>query len=59
MTWNLCAVFCACVERVHNGATPPVKFACAFAAFCATVRSNIVFILCISALSDIECVWLS
>ncbi len=37
-----------------------VKFACAFAAFCAIVqRSNIVFILCISALSRIECVWLS
>ncbi len=35
-----------------------VKFACAFAAFCAIVRSNIVFILCISALSHIECVWL-
>ncbi len=28
-----------------------VKFACAFAAFCAIVHSNIVFILCISALS--------
>ncbi len=35
-----------------------VKFACAFAAFCAIVCSNIVFILCISALSHIECVWL-
>ncbi len=36
-----------------------VKFAGAFADFCAIVRSNIVFILCISALSHIECVWLS
>ncbi len=27
-----------------------VKFACVFAAFCAIVHSNIVFILCISAL---------
>ncbi len=36
-----------------------VKLACAFAAFCAIVRSNIVFILFISALSHIECVWLS
>ncbi len=36
-----------------------VKFACAFAAFCAIVHSNILFILCISALSHIECVWLS
>ncbi len=36
-----------------------VKFACAFAAFCAIVCSNNVFILCISALSQIECVWLS
>ncbi len=35
-----------------------VKFTCAFAAFCAIVRSNIVFILCISALSHIECIWL-
>ncbi len=35
-----------------------VKFACAFAAFCAIVRSNIVFILCISGLSHIECVCL-
>ncbi len=35
-----------------------VKFTCAFAAFCASVRSNIVFVLCISALSHIECVWL-
>ncbi len=35
-----------------------VKFAYAFAAICAIVRSNIVFILCISALSHIECVWL-
>ncbi len=33
-----------------------VKFAYAFAAFCAIVRSNIVFILRISALSHIECV---
>ncbi len=31
-----------------------VKFACAFAAFCAIVRSNIVFILCISALSHMN-----
>ncbi len=36
-----------------------VKFSCAFAAFCAIVRSNIVFTLCISALSHIECIWLS
>ncbi len=35
-----------------------VKFASAFAAFCAIVCSNIVFILCISALSYIECIWL-
>ncbi len=35
-----------------------VKFTCAFAAFCAIVRSNIVIIVCISALSHIECVWL-
>ncbi len=35
-----------------------VKFAYAFAAICAIVRSNIVFILCISALSHIECIWL-
>ncbi len=35
-----------------------VKFACAFAAFCAIVHSNIVFILCISASSHKECVWL-
>ncbi len=35
-----------------------VKFACAFAAFCAIVCSDIVMILCISALSHIECVCL-
>ncbi len=35
-----------------------VKFACAFAAFCAIVCSNVVFILCMYALSHIECVWL-
>ncbi len=28
-----------------------VKFACAFAAFCAIVHSNIVFILCIGFIS--------
>ncbi len=33
-----------------------VKFACVFAVFCTIVRSNIVFILFISALSYIECV---
>ncbi len=32
-----------------------VKFACAFAAFCAIVHSNIVFILCISAFSYRMC----
>ncbi len=31
-----------------------VKFACAFAAFCAIVRSNVVIILCISALSHLH-----
>ncbi len=31
-----------------------VKFACAFAAFCGIVRSNIAFILCISALSHMN-----
>ncbi len=53
---TLCAVFCAYVECIHNGATPPmiVKFACAFAAFCAIVRSNIVFFLCLSALSHMN-----
>ncbi len=30
-----------------------VKFACAFAAFCAIVCSNIVIVLCISALSHL------
>ncbi len=35
-----------------------VKFGCAFAAFCAIVSSYIVFILCIYALSHIECIWL-
>ncbi len=30
-----------------------VKLTCAFAALCAIVRSNIVFILCISTLSHI------
>ncbi len=33
-----------------------VKLSCAFAAFCAIVRSKIVFVLYISALSHIECV---
>ncbi len=37
-------------ELSYNSMT--VKFTCAI------VRSNIVFILCISALSHIECVWL-
>ncbi len=31
-----------------------VKFTCAFAAFCPIVRSDIVFILCISALSHMN-----
>ncbi len=43
---SLCAVFCACVERVHNGATPPWQLSSLvhLAAFCLIVRSNIVFI---------------
>ncbi len=31
-----------------------VKFTCAFADFCAIVRSNIVFILCMSSLSHMN-----
>ncbi len=38
-------VLCACVERICKELhLMTVTFACAFAAFCAIVRSNIVFI---------------
>ncbi len=54
--WNICAL-CFCVRWARpqrSYAFMTVKFAGAFAAFCVIVRSNIVFILCISALSNIE-----
>ncbi len=44
MTCNLCAM---CFVRALSTTSMTVKFACAFAAFCAIVRSNIVIILCI------------
>ncbi len=56
MLWNICALcFVRWARPQRSYTTLTVKFSCAFAAFCAIVRSNIVFILCIS---HIECIWL-
>ncbi len=43
-----------CFVRALRATSMTVKFACASAAFCAIVRSNIVIILCISALSHLH-----
>ncbi len=51
MTCNLCVM---CFVHALSATSMTVKFACAFAAFCAIVRSNIVIILCISALSHLH-----
>ncbi len=49
---------CVLCVRQRSYTSTTVKFACTFAALCAIVCSNVAFILCISALSHIEYVWL-
>ncbi len=55
---TLCFVRALSARPQRSYTSITVKFTCAFAVFCVIVRSNIVFIWCISALSLIECVWL-
>ncbi len=50
--WQLSSLVHLRPQRSYTSMT--VKFACAIAAFCAIVRSNIVFILCTSALSHMN-----